>query len=247
MAESSHFAVDLGALKQPSGKVLTVFALAADLDVAALFAEAIMNRTPWALWDIATGKPAEVRENPLVREVYFYTNRKAGERMNPLVAEYLRVTGDLDLASGGDLFFAQKDQKPRQRPFLVSLTDLDDAGRALAIRAATSRAGSIVRPTRAISAPASAIARASSAWEHFAAFRDQDARIGEANAAIIAWCRARGLVTAEPLADFVADGAAMRTVDLNCSVTAHRLLPGRGGTESDLRVPGTYPTVQIRV
>jgi tetratricopeptide (TPR) repeat protein len=30
-----------------------------DLDVAALFAEAIMNRTPWALWDIATGKPAE--------------------------------------------------------------------------------------------------------------------------------------------------------------------------------------------
>lgn len=30
-----------------------------DLDVAALFAEAIMNRTPWQLWDIATGKPAE--------------------------------------------------------------------------------------------------------------------------------------------------------------------------------------------
>jgi len=30
-----------------------------DADVASLFAEAIMNRTPWALWDIATGKPAE--------------------------------------------------------------------------------------------------------------------------------------------------------------------------------------------
>jgi tetratricopeptide (TPR) repeat protein len=30
-----------------------------DLDVAALFAEAIMNRTPWLLWDIKTGKPAE--------------------------------------------------------------------------------------------------------------------------------------------------------------------------------------------
>ena len=29
-----------------------------DLDVAALFAEAIMNCTPWALWDGATGKPA---------------------------------------------------------------------------------------------------------------------------------------------------------------------------------------------
>ncbi len=30
-----------------------------DLDVASLFAEAIMNITPWALWDLPTGKPAE--------------------------------------------------------------------------------------------------------------------------------------------------------------------------------------------
>jgi tetratricopeptide (TPR) repeat protein len=30
-----------------------------DLDVAALFAEALMNLTPWALWDQATGEPAE--------------------------------------------------------------------------------------------------------------------------------------------------------------------------------------------
>jgi tetratricopeptide (TPR) repeat protein len=30
-----------------------------DLDVAALFAEAIMNRTPWQLWDIKAGQPAE--------------------------------------------------------------------------------------------------------------------------------------------------------------------------------------------
>ncbi len=29
-----------------------------DLDVAALFADALMNLTPWALWDIATGDPA---------------------------------------------------------------------------------------------------------------------------------------------------------------------------------------------
>jgi tetratricopeptide (TPR) repeat protein len=29
-----------------------------DLDVAALFADALMNLTPWALWDIATGEPA---------------------------------------------------------------------------------------------------------------------------------------------------------------------------------------------
>jgi tetratricopeptide (TPR) repeat protein len=29
-----------------------------DLDVAGLFVEAMMNRTPWALWDTATGRPA---------------------------------------------------------------------------------------------------------------------------------------------------------------------------------------------
>ena len=37
-------------------------------------------------------------------------------------------TSHLMLASGGDLFFALKDQKPKQRPFLVALTDLDDIG-----------------------------------------------------------------------------------------------------------------------
>lgn len=30
-----------------------------DLDVSCLFAEAIMNRTPWELWDLPSGKPAE--------------------------------------------------------------------------------------------------------------------------------------------------------------------------------------------
>jgi tetratricopeptide (TPR) repeat protein len=30
-----------------------------DLDVAALFAEALINRTPWQLWDLRTGQPAE--------------------------------------------------------------------------------------------------------------------------------------------------------------------------------------------
>ncbi|MDJ0609348.1 MAG: tetratricopeptide repeat protein [Kiloniellales bacterium] len=30
-----------------------------DLDIGCLFAEAIMNRTPWQLWDLRSGKPAE--------------------------------------------------------------------------------------------------------------------------------------------------------------------------------------------
>jgi len=32
---------------------------AGDLDICALFAEAIMNRTPWQLWDLPSGQPAE--------------------------------------------------------------------------------------------------------------------------------------------------------------------------------------------
>ncbi|HEY2878044.1 prolyl oligopeptidase family serine peptidase [Nocardioides sp.] len=34
----------------------------------------------------------------------------------------------VSLGSGGELFFALKEQRPRQRPMLVSLTDLDDPG-----------------------------------------------------------------------------------------------------------------------
>lgn len=30
-----------------------------DADIEALFAEALMNRTPWALWDLSSGEPAE--------------------------------------------------------------------------------------------------------------------------------------------------------------------------------------------
>jgi tetratricopeptide (TPR) repeat protein len=30
-----------------------------DLDICALFAEALMNRTPWALWNLASGEPAD--------------------------------------------------------------------------------------------------------------------------------------------------------------------------------------------
>src|SRR4029079_7172629 len=30
-----------------------------DLDVTALFAESLMNVTPWQMWDLPTGEPAE--------------------------------------------------------------------------------------------------------------------------------------------------------------------------------------------
>lgn len=40
-----------------------------DLDVAALFAEAMMNRTPWQLWDLSTGSPANGADTDEAREV----------------------------------------------------------------------------------------------------------------------------------------------------------------------------------
>lgn len=40
-----------------------------DLDVAALFAEALLNRTPWQLWDLPTGEPAEGADTLEARSV----------------------------------------------------------------------------------------------------------------------------------------------------------------------------------
>jgi hypothetical protein len=40
-----------------------------DLDVAAVFAEAVMNRTPWKLWDLRSGQPAEGAGTAEAREV----------------------------------------------------------------------------------------------------------------------------------------------------------------------------------
>ena len=43
-----------------SNAMRTVYATHSnDLDVATLFAEALMNRTPWQLWDLRTGEPME--------------------------------------------------------------------------------------------------------------------------------------------------------------------------------------------
>ncbi|MDF0601371.1 hypothetical protein P1J78_11565 [Psychromarinibacter sp. C21-152] len=40
-----------------------------DPDVTALFAEAMMNRTPWQLWDLSTGRPAEGADTAEARDV----------------------------------------------------------------------------------------------------------------------------------------------------------------------------------
>ncbi len=57
-----------------------------DSDVAALFAEALINRTPWKLWDLATGEPAvgaDTLEAQAVLERALAERDAAGERGHP--------------------------------------------------------------------------------------------------------------------------------------------------------------------
>ena len=57
-----------------------------DPDVAALFAEAIMNRTPWALWNLKTGRPAEgadTEEAIEVLEKAMQRRKERGEEAHP--------------------------------------------------------------------------------------------------------------------------------------------------------------------
>ncbi|WP_326623158.1 hypothetical protein OG863_39505 [Streptomyces decoyicus] len=55
-----HAAQDCSAWNEPYAQAMrTVYALAPDdLDVATLYADALMNLTPWKLWDLRTGEPA---------------------------------------------------------------------------------------------------------------------------------------------------------------------------------------------
>ena len=54
-----------------------------DLDVAALFADALLNLTPWALWDTATGEPAPGAATVEAREVLERALAAPGGREHP--------------------------------------------------------------------------------------------------------------------------------------------------------------------
>lgn len=54
-----------------------------DLDVATLFAEAIMNRTPWALWDLKTGEIAEGANTGEAIEVLERAMKQDGGLVHP--------------------------------------------------------------------------------------------------------------------------------------------------------------------
>ncbi|MEH6652431.1 MAG: tetratricopeptide repeat protein [Motiliproteus sp.] len=66
-----------------------------DMDVCCLFAEAIMNRTPWQLWDLSTGKPAagaNTQEAIDVLETAFTRLADQGSNQHPgLLHMYLHL------------------------------------------------------------------------------------------------------------------------------------------------------------
>ncbi|MGW5787918.1 tetratricopeptide repeat protein [Streptomyces sp. NPDC003757] len=54
-----------------------------DLDVAALYADALMNLTPWQLWDLSTGLPAEGARTTAAKEVLERALAADGGRDHP--------------------------------------------------------------------------------------------------------------------------------------------------------------------
>ena len=58
-------------------------AFADDLDVAALYADALMNLTPWQLWDLRTGEPAEGAQTVRAQAVLDKALRSPGGRIHP--------------------------------------------------------------------------------------------------------------------------------------------------------------------
>src|SRR5580658_535978 len=59
-----------------------------DLDVAALFADALMNLTPWALWDTATGEPADGAGTLEAKAVLERALARADGRTHPGLLHY---------------------------------------------------------------------------------------------------------------------------------------------------------------
>ncbi|KAJ3494930.1 hypothetical protein NLG97_g3752 [Lecanicillium saksenae] len=54
-----------------------------DLDIATLYADALMNLTPWALWDIRTGSPAEGARTLETKRVLDHALALPGGRQHP--------------------------------------------------------------------------------------------------------------------------------------------------------------------
>ena len=73
-----------------------------ELDVAALFADALMNLTPWALWDRYTGLPSEGAATLEAKEVLERALERPGGRRHPGAGAPLRAPdGDVAVSGAG--------------------------------------------------------------------------------------------------------------------------------------------------
>ena len=89
-----------------------------DLDVAALFADALMNLTPWALWDRYTGLPSEGAATLEAKEVLERALERPGGRAHPGLAAPLRAPdGDVAVPRAGAAGRRRAAlARPRRRP-----------------------------------------------------------------------------------------------------------------------------------
>lgn len=80
-----------------------------DLDVAALYADALMNLTPWALWDLRSGEPSDGARTLEAKDVLERAMARPGGQEHPgLLHLYIHLmemssTPELALAAGDRL------------------------------------------------------------------------------------------------------------------------------------------------
>jgi len=94
-----------------------------DLDVRAIFAEAILNRTPWRMWDLRTGEPAPDAGTLEAREVLESALRDLPGAMNHPGLLHLHVHL-MEMSSHPEVALATGDQLRELAPDMGHLTHM---------------------------------------------------------------------------------------------------------------------------
>ncbi|KAL3428976.1 hypothetical protein BDV09DRAFT_181164 [Aspergillus tetrazonus] len=96
------------------GRVYEVFGN--DIDIAVLYADALMNVTPWALWNLATGEPAKNAPTMLVKAVLERALLQEGADKHPgllhLYIHYIEMSPTPDSERGLDVADKLRDLVP---------------------------------------------------------------------------------------------------------------------------------------
>ncbi|KAL4977163.1 hypothetical protein BDW66DRAFT_132961 [Aspergillus desertorum] len=87
-----------------------------DIEIAVLYADALMNVTPWALWDLVTGKPAKNAPTMLVKSVLEQALSREGADKHPgllhLYIHYIEMSPIPDSAKGLEVADKLRDLVP---------------------------------------------------------------------------------------------------------------------------------------